>query len=281
MTKHIVAAIILTLITAVAAPSRGADEPAKPAADAAQKPAAPGDSGDAQEAAARDASPAAAVIDKAAAALGGKDKLAAMKGATWSSKGTLTLNGADNPFTLKIVFQGPDRRRVDFDGDFGGTPIKIVAVVNADKGWRRFGDSTEELAADQLDTERRNGYREWAAVNVLALKSAPFKTEAAGESAVDGKPATGVKVTTPAGAPFTIYFDKESGLPVKQVATARTFDGGEATEETTYSNYKDFGGVKKATKIEVKHDGQKLVEAEVTEFKVTDGAEAGAFDKPE
>ena len=206
MTKTIVAAAVLTLLFTTGGPSRAADDPAKPSADAAQKPAATAD--DAQNAAARDASPAAAVLDKAAAALGGKDKLAAMKGATWSSKGTLTLNGADNPFTLKIVFQGLDRRRVDFDADFGGNAIKVVAVVNADKGWRRFNDSTEELAGDQLDNERRNGYREWAAVNVLALKASPFKTELAGETTVDGKSATGVKLTSPAGQPFTIYFDK-------------------------------------------------------------------------
>ena len=65
------------------------------------------------------------------------------------------------------------------------------------------------------------------------------------------------------------------------MATVRTFDGGEASEETTYSDYKDFGGVKKATKIEAKHDGQKLIQAEVTEFKVIEAAEPGAFDKPE
>ena len=51
-------------------------------------------------------------------------------------------------------------------------------------------------------------------------------------------------------------FDKESGLPVKQVAKVLGFQGQEYTAETTFADYKDFDGIKKATKIEVKRDGE-------------------------
>ena len=224
---------------------------------------------------------ASAVIDKAVEALGGKDKLAAIKVATWTSKGTLTIGGMEAPFTATLAFQGHDKRRVEFETEFGGSPLKAVAVVNGDKAWRQVNGSTEELSGDDLANEQRNGWREWTPADVLLLKSPPFKTEPAADADVNGKPAAGVKVTGPHGAPFTIYFDKSTGLPVRQVAAVTTFTGDPAEEEVNYSDYKDFGGVKKATKVETKHDGQRLLLAEVTAFKLLDAPAAGTFEKPQ
>ena len=58
-----------------------------------------------------------------------------------------------------------------------------------------------------------------------------------------------LKVTGPDGKDFTLCLDKESGLPVKLVAKVLSFQGEEYTSETTYADYKDFGGIKKATKV--------------------------------
>jgi hypothetical protein len=287
MNKNVVARIVvvLALVWAAGAVSRGADEAAQPAAGAGQNSGAPkGEAikGEAIKAAAGDSASAAAVIDKAAAALGGKDKLAAVKVATWTSKGTLTLGGTDASFTATLAFQGHDRRRVEFEADFAGNPVKGVVIVNGDKGWRQMsGAAADDLAGNELVNERRNGWREWVPVNVLLLKSAPFKIEPAGDADVNGKPAVGVKVSGPEGAPFTLYFDKASGLPVRLVATVTTFTGDEANEEVTFSDYKDFDGIKKATKVETKHDGKRLLLAEVTSFKVLAAPEAKTFDRPE
>ena len=154
-------------------------------------------------------------------------------------------------------------------------------MVNGEKAWRRINGATDEVAGDDLANERRMGWREWTPVAVTMLKSQPFKTEAAGEMEVNGKPAAGVKVTGPAGGPFTLYFDKATGLPVRQVATVTTFTGEETSEEVTYSDYKDFGGVKKATKVESKHDGRKFLTGEVISFKVIDSPDAKTFERPE
>ena len=125
---------------------------------------------------------AAAVIDRAVEALGGPEKLGAVKAMEWSSKGTITVDNTDNPFNLRIVLQGLERRRVEFDTTIGGNPIKGVVVVDGDKGWRQVNGSTEELSGDELANERRNGYMEWASVLVQPLRAAPFSTESAGEA---------------------------------------------------------------------------------------------------
>ena len=222
----------------------------------------------------------AAVLDKAVEALGGKDKLAAAKAMTWSRKGKITINGSESPFTSRSTFQGHDRRRAEFNIDLGGNPIEVVVVVNGDKGWRQVNGMTEELAGEELERERRAAYLEWTAATVLPLKQAPFKTESAGEEKIDGKPADGVKVTGPVGNPHTLYFDRETHLPVKLVSAATDF-AGEATHETTFSDYKESDGIKRATKIKVKRNGEDFVDAELTEFKVIAAPEAKTFEKPE
>jgi hypothetical protein len=97
---------------------------------------------------------------------------------------------------------------------------------------------------------------------------------------VDGKPAVGIKVTGPDQKDFTLYFDKESGLPVKLTAKVVGFQGSEHDQETFYKDYKDFDGIKKATKVESKRDGEDFSKSEITEFKVLEKVDAQTFAEP-
>jgi hypothetical protein len=137
-----------------------------------------------------------------------------------------------------------------------------------------------DMDKDALANEKRNAYLQAAPVTLLPLKDKAFKIESAKEEKVDGKPADAIKVTGPDGKDFTLYFDKESGLPVKLVAKVAGFMGDEATQETTYSDYKEFGGIKKATKIQVKRGGEKFLEQQISDFKVLDKVDAKTFTEP-
>ena len=61
-----------------------------------------------------------AVLDKAIKALGGAEKLGAVKAATWKAKGTISFGGSDNEFTMTTTVQGLDNSRSEFEGEFGG-----------------------------------------------------------------------------------------------------------------------------------------------------------------
>jgi len=221
-----------------------------------------------------------AVLDKAIKALGGEEKLAAIKAVTWKSKGKVKIGDDENPFTGQATMQGLDQYRSEFNGEFMGNQVKGVVVLNGDKGWRQFADMTMELDKDGIANEKRSVYLQLTPVTLMPLKGKGFKVEAAKGEKVGGKPAVGVKVTAPDGKDFTLYFDEESGLPVKQVAKVVGFMGDEATQETTFGNYKTFDGIKKATKIESKRNGERFVDAEVTEFKVLKKVDPKTFEEP-
>ena len=223
---------------------------------------------------------AKAVIDKAVTALGGAEKLSAAKAVVWKNKGKLHINDNDSDFTTKVTAQGIDHFRREFEAEIDGSPIKGVTVLNGDKAWRKIGDDSNKVEDDALANEKRIVYLEVVPGMPLLLKGEGFKVETAEEEKVGGKPAAVLKVTGPDGKDFQLFFDKVSGLPVKMTATAVDYQGEEYAQESIFSNYKDFDGIKWATKLETKRNGKKFVDAEVTDFRVLDKVDPKTFAEP-
>jgi hypothetical protein len=217
-----------------------------------------------------------AALDKAIKALGGAEKLDKAEAMSWKSKATISFGDNKNEFEIKAIVKGLDHYKADISSDrFNG-----VVVLNGDKGWRKFGENGGELEGDALANEKRNIYLQVAAARPLILRGKGFKYESGGEEKVGGKPAVALKCTGPDGKTFTLLLDKESGLPVASKAKVAGFQGDEFDQETTYADYKDFDGIKKATKIEVKRNGETFMTQTVTDFKVLDKVSDDTFAEP-
>lgn len=223
---------------------------------------------------------AKAILDKAIKALGGEEKLSQIKAATWKAKGKITFNGNDSEFTSTTTVQGLDRFHSVFEGEFNGNKVKGVTILAKDKGWRQFGDNKMELDENALANQKRSVYLQVIPTTLVPLKDKGFKIEAAGEKKVGDKPAVGLKVTGPDGKDFTLFFDKDSGLPVMLLAKVAGFMGDEFTQETTFADYKEYAGIKKATKTVSKRDGEKFLETQITEFQVLDKVDPKTFEEP-
>jgi outer membrane lipoprotein-sorting protein len=223
-----------------------------------------------------DDSDAKSILDKAITALGGAEKLAKIEAFSVKAKGTVVFNGNESDTTTEMIFKGLDHYRREFGNDqFHG-----VVVLDGNRGWRKIGDNSSTIEGDAVANEKRTIYLSVIPITLVPLKNNGFKYEAAGEEKVGDKPAVILKVTGPDGKDFTLSFDKGSGLPVKQVAKVVGFQGQEYTQESTFGDYKDFSGIKKATKIQIKRDGEKFQDLEVTEFKVLDKVDPDAFAEP-
>ena len=170
--------------------------------------------------------------------------------------------------------------RQDFEGDFSGNQVKGITILAGDKGWRKFGDNTGKLEDDALANQKRAVYLQMVPAYILPLKGKDFKVESIKEDKVDNKPAVALKIVGPDKKDFELFFDKESGLPVKMIANVAGFQGDEFTQETTFSKYKDFDGVKRATVVVNKNNGAKFIDIEVTDVKVLDKVDPKTFAEP-
>lgn len=220
---------------------------------------------------------ATTVLDKAIKALGGEEALSKVKAASWKTQTKLTFNGNESEATGQEVVEGLDHIRQEFAGEFGGNKVKGVTILAGDKGARLFGDNRTEMGKDEIANQKRTAYLTVIPMVLLPLKDKAFKIESVADATVDGKPAAGIKVTAPDQKDFTLYFDKETGLPVKSVADVVGFTGEEFTQETTYGDYKPAAGILKAMKIALYRDGEKFMEQQITEFKVLDTVDPKTF----
>jgi hypothetical protein len=221
---------------------------------------------------------ATAIVDKGINALGGAEKLGKVSAFSWKAKGTITFGGEDRDITTEVTVKGLDQCR----RESGNDEFKFIVVLDGAKGWRKRMDETSEMEGDMLANEKRTVYLNVIPITLVALKGKGFKYEAAGEEKVGDKPAVILKVTGPDGKDFTLSLDKESGLPVKLVANNMLGfqQGQEYTLETTYGDYKDFGGIKKATKVEMKRNGEAFQSWEITEFELLDKVDPETFTEP-
>ena len=229
----------------------------------------------------QDAKDPSTVIDKAIKALGGDEKLSKAKAVHWKANTKFRFGENESEGTIETTMQGLDHVRRVFEGKFGDNEFRAVTVVAGDKGSRQFGDNAMELDSDGLANEKRRIYLGQIPMTIVPLKSKGFKLAAAGEEQVGGKPAIGVKVTAPDKKDFTLYFDKESGLPARLVAYVVSFQGDDFTQEMNFSDYKELDGIKVATKLEAKRDGETFQEMTITEFKVLDKVDPKTFTEPQ
>ncbi len=231
--------------------------------------------------AARAADPdAKAVIDKAIKAAGGEEKLAKIKAFSWKTKGVITFGDNDNDFTSESTLMVPDKYHSQFNGEFNGNAVTGITVFDGKNGWRKFGDNQMEMDEDALVNERHNIELMVLPTVLLPLKSDRYKLGKTGEEKVGDKPATFVTATGPTGKTVKLWFDAESGLPVKMEARVMGFGGEEFTQETRFSAYKEFDGIKKATKLESLRDGNRFVDQEVIEFKLLEKVDPELFKEP-
>jgi len=226
------------------------------------------------------AASANAIIDKAVRALGGAEKLGKIGAITWKTKGTIAFGGNESPVVTQWALQGLDHFRHEFEVAFGGNKIKGLNVVAGDSGWRRFGDNQMDLNKDAVAYLKRHAYLAMIQIKVLPLKSPLFRVEAIGEEKINGKPAPGIQAIGPDGKDFKLYFDKDTGLPLRQVARVFDFDGKEYLQETTFGDYKEMGGIKKATEIKLTRDGERFQEHQLIDFQILDNIDPKKFGKP-
>jgi hypothetical protein len=218
---------------------------------------------------------AKAILDKAIKALGGEEKLSTVKACHSKSKRKI----GDMDFTIESTVQGLDHRRQVFEGEINCTKVKGEKVLAGDKGFEQFWEDKTEFDKDAVANEKRSIYLQVLPMTLLPLRDKEYRVETVGEEKVGGKPAVGLKVTPPDKKEFTIYFDKESGLPVKMVAKVVGWeDHDEFVRETIFADYKEFDGITKATRIESYHGGRKIGEEQITEFKVLDKVDPKTFD---
>ncbi|WP_242926161.1 insulinase family protein [Pontibacter vulgaris] len=199
-------------------------------------------------------------------AVGGKANIDKLKDVT------ITSNATMQGMTLVFQQQQKGNDKLAMQVLMNNSPMQRV-IINGDRGKMEapMQGVNQEIPKDQLATQKL----EASLFPVLQYEKLGIKTNLTGMEKVDGKDAYTVEVTLPNGQKATHYFDKESGLRLKEINNLQGPQG-VITQTKNYSNYKEVNGVKFPYIVETTV-GAQVIKAEVQTIEVNKGLKDELF----
>jgi hypothetical protein len=223
----------------------------------------------------------AAIIDKALAAHGGADKVAAFKAAVWTCKGSIALLVAPAPCTVEWAVEFPSRKKEIVELDIKGVKSAFTRALDGEKGWLNLGIQPADMEPDDLAEAKEQLYATWVQM-LVTVRDPALKLSALPEAKVRDRPAVGVRVACRDRRDIDLYFDKQTHLRVRSVTKVKDdVTGVEVEQETLYSDEKDFAGVKHPTRLIIRRAGKVFLDVQVVGFKALDKLAPAVFAKPQ
>jgi hypothetical protein len=221
-----------------------------------------------------------AIILKAIQAMGGEEKLALYKGNVSKGRCKFYGNGEAIDCVGEWYMQPPRQLKAVYHMDRGDKKVTRIEVVSGDQGWISNGGKTRPLSAEQL-AEIQEGMAAELVATLLPLKDPAYQLTSLGDSEVQKRPVTGIKVSRQGHRDVLLYFDKEHGYLLKMQTRVKDLRGSEVDQEMLYSDYQDFDGVRSYKKLTTNRGGKLFLEWEATEYKAVEKLPDSVFEKPD
>jgi hypothetical protein len=197
------------------------------------------------------------LLQRAQQAMGGAEKLAAVKDRTYVAEATV-----ENPPGLKIkvlnIYVAPDKVRQEQELPVG----KIITYNDAKSGWLATPQGVQSMPGEILKQAQGELFRELFVV-LLSDRDPSRVVNAIGENSVE--------ISSPQGFSVKIDFDPATGLPARQTYSGEGQDGGPTTTTEIFSDWRESAGFQVPHKIVQQENGVKVLEVIVSEIKVNSG----------
>lgn len=206
------------------------------------------------------------LLQQAQKAMGGAEKLAAVKDTTQTMTVTLAPPFEKSKISQTIRYIAPSRIRQEQEGNFG----KSVIYSDGISGHKTTKNGTTPLMADAVAASRAILFRQPCAL-MLSDRDPSRTVKAVGVSAVE--------ISSSDGQTVKVEFDPKTGLPTRQSYPISS-NGKAATRTETFSDWREVSGVRLPFRS-VQLDGdKKVLEQAVSAYKVNTGLTAAELSKP-
>ena len=216
------------------------------------------------------------ILERAYQAQGGFEKLSKLKATQAKGKGIMYVPEAVS-FTSEGSSQLPDKFKNSQQFEINGTKMTQVQTIVGDKASFVVNGEVMTLDDNTRKEMKEQVYLEYIST-LVPLREPSIMLTALGESKVDNRPVVGLKVSSKGHREMNLYFDKETALLTK--ASCQAFDpvhSKEVNQELFFKEYKDLDGTKYPSKTVVTQDGKKVMQLEVTEYKVSEKLDSSVF----
>ncbi len=191
------------------------------------------------------------LLQRAQKAMGGVDKLAAVKDSTETAE--LTMGGMPVKIKQSNRFLAPASLRQDLELPIG----KIATFTDGKSGWMVTPQGSGAMDPNVLKQAQNEVFRSIVRL-VLADRDPSLQVNAVAADTVE--------ISGSDGRSVRIMFDPATGLPSKEIYV----EGAKPSEES-FSDWRDAGGLKVPFKLDVQQDGKKMAEVTVLDYKFNTG----------
>lgn len=209
-----------------------------------------------------------AILERAQQAMGGADKLAAVKDLVMSAEMDLQ-GGPMGAMKIKQVnrWLAPGMFRQDQVLPMG----TIVAYTDGKSGWLALPppQGVIPMPAPVLKQAQGEIFREWIPL-MLSDRDAARTVSAVDANAVE---------IAEGGERVRVEFDAATGLPARLLYSETDMRGVPSEVKETFSDWRDAGGVKLPYKAQIEQGGKKAGDATVSEIRLNAGLDAAELSK--
>jgi outer membrane lipoprotein-sorting protein len=185
------------------------------------------------------------IIEKHLTAMGGRDVLAKLT--SRRATGTVTISTAAGNLVgpIEVDTKAPNKTRAYMELDLSalGVPDKMVLEQKFDGATAWTLNSMQgntQITGDQLETMKNNAFP----TPLLNYKATGTTIEALPKEQVNGKDAFVLRLTPKTGPSSRLYFDAETYLLVRSVATISSEQVGALEQTSNVSDYRAVDGTK-------------------------------------
>ena len=211
------------------------------------------------------------LLERAQQAMGGAEKLVAVKDATYTAEIALEAAAGGVRLTLVNNFLAPDQLRQE-----QALPgAKIIEYTDGKSGWMSTPQGVQPMPAEALKQAQGEMFREPYAL-MLSDRDASRTVNAIGENAVEISAANGLSVK--------IEFDPATGLPAREVYIEPGQNGAPAETTDIFSDWREIAGntmagLRLPFKVIQLENGMKMLEVTVSEYKINSGLNVEGLSK--
>jgi len=222
------------------------------------------------------------ILDKAAKAHGGKEKLARIKGLQVTCKGSMDLMGLCVDYTQESTIDFSGKVKETVEASAHGRRGRVTTIFDGKQGWVVANGTTTAMSKESLDDMKEFAYFQALVPRIMAGEDKKPRFTRLGESHVNGRTAVGINVSSKGHRDVCVYIAKEKGLITKTERRTTNAGGQECTQETLVLEFQEVGGIKFNKRVVVNQDGKKKMEFEITAARVFDKPVANdTFAKPD
>lgn len=203
-----------------------------------------------------------ALLERAAQAMGGADKLAAVKDSTQTLEMALDPGAGGMKMKQTNRYLAPSIFRQEQEIS---PVVKITAFTDGKTGWMATPQGVQNMPGEILKQAQGELFRQ---MEFLALSARD------GSRTVNAFDDHTVQISSSDGQSVKLEFDPATGLPAKE-----TYRQGPAEVVETFSDWRDTGGLKMPFKVLMQQDGRKLGEVIVSGYQFNTGLKAEDLSK--